>query len=146
MKKAIIIGICLTLLLLCSCKTKEEAEPMESQSAQTVHFLNGVKDADVWILPETEANLKTTLWGTATAAGVQQGERREVPLCAPGDGGTYLLRMIDTDHYYYSAGGITLQPGWSMELKGADLHAVTLEVTDENGALHAAYQVFAARL
>ena len=112
----------------------------------TVTFVNGVRDADVWILPETAENLKTTLWGTATAAKVATGERRETPLCAPGDDGLYILRMIDTDHFYYSANGITLQPGWTLEIKGAELHHITLEVTDENGVLNNSYKVFAARL
>jgi rhodanese-related sulfurtransferase len=120
-----------------------EGSAMEQQ---TVWFLNGVKDADVWILPQTESNLKTTVWGTATASKVQTGERRETSLCAPGDGGYYMLRMIDAEHFYYSANSITLKAGWTLEIKGDDLHSVTLEVSDENGALVSTYEVFAARL
>ena len=119
---------------------------MQPQPDPTVTFINGVMEADVWILPATEQNRKTTVWGTATAAKVQTGERREVPLCEPGDGGLYLLRMIDSEHFFYSAGDITLQAGWTMEVKGADLHSVTLEVTDEHGVLNNTYEVFAARL
>lgn len=119
---------------------------MNSQNEPTVTFINGLRDADVWILPETKENLKTTLWGKATAAGVKTGERRKAPLCEPGDGGLYILRMIDTDRFFYSAGGITLRAGWTMEVRGAGLHAVTLEVTDENGVLNHSYKVFAARL
>ena len=113
---------------------------------ETVWFVNGVKDADIWILPQTEKNLKTTVWGTATASGVKTGERRETPLCDPGDDGLCMFRMIDTDHYYYSANGITLKVGWTLQLKQNDLHAVTLEVSDENGVLIQTYNVFAARL
>ena len=145
-QKAIWIAVSIiTLLLLCSCRAKEQTE-MEKPNPQTVTFVNGVQDADVWILPQTAENLKTTLWGTATASKVQTGESREAPLCEPGDDGLYLLRMIDTDHFYYSVNGITLQAGWTMRLAGEDMHSVTLEVTDENGALNGTYKVFAARL
>ena len=144
-KTAAFAALCAVLLLLCSCKAKEQ-DDMKHQNDLTVTFINGVRDADVWILPETEANLKTTLWGTATAAQVITGERRETPLCDPGDDGLYILRMIDSDHFYYSANGITLRAGWTMEVKGAELHSVTLEVTDENGVLNNTYAVFAARL
>ena len=157
------IAIALTaLLLFTGCGAKEqaadggkpasaqsgqnEANEMKSQSNQTVTFVNGLQEADVWILPETPENQKTTVWGTATLAKVKTGERREAPLSAPGDEGLYMLRMIDTEHFYYSAGGITLQAGWTMEVKGADLHSVTLEVTDEAGVLQRSYEVFAARL
>ena len=145
MKYAIIAAACILALLLCSCRTKEQSEP-EPPVTQTVTFHNGVKDADVWILPDTEANRKTTVWGTATAAKVKTGEDRETPLCAPGDGGLYLFRMIDTDGFYYSASGIELKAGWTMRLTGEDLHAITLAVTDENGALQQSCEVFAARL
>ncbi len=121
--------------------TKENA-----MEGQTVCFINGVKDADIWILPQTEGNLKTTVWGTATASGVKTGENRETPLCEPGDDGCYILRMIDTDHYFYSANGITLKAGWSLQIKKNDMHSVTLEVSDESGALIGTYEVFAARL
>jgi hypothetical protein len=150
MKRTAIYAACaLALALLggCGAKAPGAAEtPKETPNVQTVTFINGVTDADVWILPETEQNRKTTVWGTATAAKVKTGERREAPLCAPGDEGLYMLRMIDTDHFYYSAGGITLEAGWTMEIKGDSLQSLTLEVKDETGALNAAYEVFAARL
>ena len=145
MKYAIIAAVCIVALLLCSCRAKEQSKP-EPPVTQTVTFRNGVKDADVWILPDTEANRKTTVWGTATAAKVKTGEDREAPLCDPGDNGLYLFRMIDTDSFYYSASGIELKAGWTMRLTGEDLHSITLAVTDENGALQRSYEVFAARL
>ena len=146
MKRVVFIAACfLALLLLCSCKEKEQ-NSMETPSDQTVVFRNGVKDADVWILPQTKDNLKTTLWGTATVSNVKTGESREAPLCDPGDDGLYILRMIDSSHFYYSANGIVLKAGWTMEIKGSDLHSITVEVTDENGVLNHTYEVFAARL
>ena len=146
MKKTVIFVVSLLILsLLCGCAKGEQNE-MEITSGKTITLINGVQDADIWILPRTEKNLKTTVWGTATAAGVKTGESRSAPLCDPGDDGLYLFRMIDTDSFYYSAGDITLEAGWSMEIKGSDLHDIIIEVKDENGQLNNTYQVFAARL
>ena len=119
---------------------------MEIANNKTVTFINGVKDADVWILPKTEKNLKTTVWGKATVSKVKTGESRQTVLPQPGDDGLYILRMIDTDSFFYSADGITLEDGWTIQIKGDDLKSVTLEVSDENGALKNTYEVFAARL
>lgn len=146
MKKAVCIAVCLLTLLLCGCTKKEQNDMKTIKSSRTVTFVNGMPDADVWILPETEQNLKTTVWGTASASEVKTGESRPTPLCEPGDNGLYLFRMIDVDGFYYSVSSVTLQAGWRMQIKGEDLHAVVLEVTDENGDLQNAYTVFAARL
>ena len=151
MKNAFCIAICLLALLLlfgCRAKKRTDEEPTNTEPAdkQSVTFVNSVEDADVWILPETEANLKTTLWGTATVSGAKAGESCRAPLCEPGDNGHYLFRMIDTDHFYYSADGITLEDGWTLEIKGDDLHSVVLEVADRDGVLTGAYHVLAAKL
>ena len=119
---------------------------MEVTNSATITIINDVKEADFWILPQTQENQKTTLWGTATAAKVQTGESRQAILSEPGDGGLYLLRMIDADGFFYSADGIILRSGWVIRIKGNDRHEVTAEVTDENGALDNTYAVFSARL
>ena len=106
---------------------------MEPKSIGTITFINSVSDADIWILADTEANRKT-------------GESRQEPLCEPGDEGLYMFRMIDTDKYYYSADHIAIEDGWSVEIKGEELHLITIEVTDGNGAFVNSYEVFAARL
>ena len=140
MKKAL---ICLmSMLLLCGCKANHTAPAND----KAVTFVNGVTDADVWLLPDTEANRKTTLWGAATASGVKTDESRQTPLCEAGDDGLYLIRMIDADHIYYSANGVALESGWTVRIAGADLRSVTAEVTDETGALQCTYEVFAASL
>jgi len=146
MKKAVLIFICLiALLLLCGCRVKEQNN-MEIANNKTVNFINDVKDADLWILPETEKNLKTTVWGTATASKVKYGESRKVPLCEPGDDGHYILRMIDTDGFFYSVGGIALESGWTIHIMENDPRSVSVEVTDENGIIQNTYEVFNARL
>lgn len=146
MKKALIWVM--TMLLLCGCKANRTPPATDTPPAsdQTVTFINGVKDADVWILPETEANRKTTVWGTATASDVKTDESRQAPLCDAGESGLYLIRMIDTDHMFYSANGVALESGWTVRVAGEDLRSVTAEVTDENGVLQGTYEVFAARL
>lgn len=144
-KTALIILCLLMLLLLGGCKTKEQNDPLAVPD-KTVTVQNEVKDANVWILPETEENKKTTVWGAATAANVQTGEGREVPLCEPGDGGLYLLRMIDTDSFYYAASGLKLDAGFTITLKEDENRAVTAEVTNETGALQGTYEVFSAKL
>ena len=129
-------------------KTSNTTETTGSTQAAdaTITVMNDLQQADIWILPETPENLKTTLWGTATAAKVATGESRQAPLCAPGEGGTYLLRMIDTDSFYYSAGGITLEAGCTLHIKGEDMQNITAEVSNQSGALIGSYEVFAARL
>lgn len=152
MKKALAIALCLiNLLLLCSCTAKEQSN-METTTetgnaaVKTVTFVNGVKEADVWILPQTQENLKTTLWGTPTISDVKTGESIEFPLCEPGDNGLYILRMIDTDSFYYSANGIELREGCILKIKGNELQSITVEVADENDELISSYEAFAARL
>ena len=140
MKRAVIYLI--IILLLCSCKAAR-TKPVNNK---TVTFINGVKDADVWILPETEDNLKTTVWGTATVSEIKTNESRKAPLCESGKTGLYIIRMIDADNIFYSVGGIMLEPGWTVRITGNDLKSVTATVTDENGVLKNTYEVFAASL
>lgn len=154
MKQAVLIAVSFLLLLfLCGCETEGTVESMTNQNtesisvcSQTVTVISGVTEADVWLIPDTQANRATSLWGTATASGVKPGEIRPVPLCEPGDNGCYLLRVIDVDGFYYSANGVTLNDGWRLEIKAGDANAVTAEVTDENGVLQHTYEVFSARL
>ena len=150
MKKIILIAACLlTLLLLGSCGGKTPGKPGKTEPAATVGavtFFNGVADADVWILPDTEANRKTTAWGTATAADVKGNESREIPLCEAGDEGLYLFRMIDADKLYYSADAVALKTGWTVQITGNEVFDYTLLVTNETGALQGTYEVFSASL
>lgn len=146
MKKAICITVCLlSLLLLCSCKPKEQND-MGNNDKNTLIFINGVKDADVWILPQTQENMKTSLWGTATLSDVRTGESRKAPLCEPGDGGLYIIRMIDTDGFFYSVSGVSLEAGMTLHIRSDDSNGVSLDVKDKNGKLQNTYKVFSAKL
>lgn len=138
------VAVCfLALLLLCGCQAKERIE-MEPISNKTVTFVNAVRDADAWILPQTAANLKTTVWGTATVPKAKTGESRQVPLCEAGEGGLYIFRMIDADGFFHSANGIVLEDGWRVKVGGED--GVVLEVWDGDGVLQKTHEVFVARL
>ena len=141
MKKAVIYLF--TMLLLCGCTAKRT----DPANKKTITFINGVKDADIWILPETEENLKTTVFGEATVSGIKTNESREVPLCDAEESGLYIIRMIDTDNIFYSADGIKLESGWTVRVTGNDdLRNVKFEVAGEDGVLKNTYGVFAASL
>lgn len=146
MKRLISIVLCIFILLLCCNCTIKESETMETTCDRTVTVINGIKEADIWILPKTEENLKTTLWGKAVASKVKENESRQVPLSKPGDDGLYIFRMIDNDHMYYSAEDLILEDGWTLEIKGELMADVIIEVTDKDGAVKVAYEVSAARL
>ncbi len=146
MKKMILFVICLLILfLLCGCKTKSQ-NAAGTTDDKFVTIVNSVKDADIWILPDTEKNRKTTVWGEATVSKTKAGESSQAPLCGPGDDGLYLFRMIDIDSFFYSASGILLEDGWVLEIKGDNLQSFSIEVTDKDGVLQDTYEVFAARL
>ncbi len=113
----------------------------------TVTFTNEINKSDVWILPETEENLKTTLWGEATAADLEKDESREVNP-EPLDGvGTYILRIIDEDQMYYSANGITLKDRDKLVLrKGDNSMTAILDVFSVGADTVQSYTVSMARL
>ena len=138
MKKPIIY--LLSMFLLCGCKAGG------TDSIKGITLINEVKDADIWILPKTEENLKTTVWGKATVSGIKTNETCKAPLCTAGENGLYIIRMIDTDNIFYSADDITLESGWTVRITGDDLQSVRLEVVDESGSLKNTYEVFAASL
>ena len=144
-KTSLIIAGLLILLLICACSGQEETS-MEPTIIGSVTLVNNVQDTDVWILPQTEENLKPTLWGAATAAKVKTGESRSVSLCEPGDDGFYLLRMIDTEGFYYSANGLFLEANWTIQIKETDQHSFTADVLNADGSLVATYELFSAKL
>lgn len=146
MKRIVLIAACiLTLLLLCSCKAKEPNN-MIIKTDKAITVINEVKEADIWLLPETQENLKTTVWGAATAAGVKTGTQVRAPLCEAGDNGLYIFRMIDKESFYYSANGIALEAGDTLRITQNDNAACTLEVSGSSGEVKASYEVFSARL
>ena len=102
----------------------------------SVTFVNEVEEADIWILPQTEENLKTSLWGTASIRQLGTGESAEVVLNDGYDAASYILRIIDDDHAFYSVNDLKLLDGYTIVFKyeGSKYDAV-LEVYDENKGL-----------
>ena len=117
--------------------------------AQTLEFTftSRIEEADIWIIPDTQENRKTTLWGTATIKALAQDDTAAVTIYDLSEDGKYLLRVIDHDSMYYSADAIEIPEGGSIELKELDgpMNA-ELEVFDADGASVATYEVFMARL
>ena len=148
MRKAISVLLCLfTLMVFCSCNTTKESETMATTSCdRTITITNRVYEASVWVLPDTEANRKTTLWGTPTVSKIGADESCQAGIGKPGDNGLYIFRMIDTEKMYYSSENIVLEDGWTLEIKQDSTHVYVIEVTDKDGNLNATYEVFAAKL
>ena len=147
MRRILPVLLCLvSLVFFCSCNTTKESESMATISDRNITIVNNVYEANIWVLPNTEANRKTTLWGTATAGKVPAGESRQVGIDKPGDNGTYMFRMIDTEQMYYSSENMILEDGWTLEIKGKLNDDLKIEVTDKDGTLKAEYEVFAASL
>ena len=113
----------------------------------TVSFVNEVEPADVWILENTEANLKTSLWGTASLPKAKLENEYAVTV-RKDSGNSYLLRIIDTDEIYYAADDITLKDGYSLIIYRSDgeFQEIILSVYDEAGEKVADYSVFNAAL
>lgn len=150
MNRTLEFGLCcLALPLFFGCGTGEQpgAENAAGGAAgPTVTFVNGLRQADAWILPRTPAILKTTVWGPATVAKAETGERRSVRLEEPGEGGSYVFRMIDADGFFHSADGLVLEDGWTVRIGGDGLESATVEVSDGTGAPQGRYDVFSAQL
>ena len=100
----------------------------------TVSFVNEVGTADVWVLPQTEENLKTSLWGTASAQKLGAGETAELELEETGAADTWMVRIIDERQALYAAKDFVLGDGYRIvfESEGAKTDAM-IEVLDESG-------------
>ena len=97
-----------------------------------VTLVNLVGPADVWVLPQTEENLKSSLWGTATAKDLGAGEQRAINLSGAEE--TYIVRIIDDAHAYYALRDVQLSDGCSIRFStdGTKYDAV-IEILDADG-------------
>ena len=139
MKKKLLIPICAIIcVLLCSCGTEQGEVDMETSSPTEVRtisvtFVNEVKEADIWILPQTEENLNTSLWGTPTFSKMKAGDSRKGAVSFA-DSGRYILRIIDTDSGYYSANDLVLGDDLTVVFSTSDTkYEATVVILDENG-------------
>lgn len=109
---------------------------MEYIPTVSITFQNEVEEADVWLLPQTEENLKTTLWGTPSAGALEKGESAELTLTNPEYAETWLVRIIDRDKAYYSAQDLKLEDGYTLVFKSEDSKFdAVIEVHDASGNL-----------
>lgn len=149
MKKAILIlmGVFVMLGLFGCGKQKITPQNNIVDDVIEIRVSNQIGAADIWVLPNTEENRKTTVWGKAMVS-------RHI---APDDEGTavtisagaeeYLFRMIDTDEMYYEADGIVLADHQSLVIRdGEEDMTAVVEVYSAEGTLMAEYDVFMARL
>jgi hypothetical protein len=112
-----------------------------------VTFVNEVEEADIWVLPQTEENLKTSLWGTATISRLGVGESAEVALNGGDDVEAYILRIIDDDHAFYSADDLKLTDGCKIVFKCGDSQFdAVVELYDGNGNLMDSWDAFTGML
>ena len=109
---------------------------MEYIPTVSVSFQNEVEEADVWLLPQTEENLKTSLWGTPSAGALGKGASAELTLTNPEYAEAWLVRIIDRNKAYYSAQDLKLEDGYTVVFKseGSKFNAV-IEVHDATGNL-----------
>lgn len=108
-----------------------------------VTLVNELTEADFWVLPQTEENLKSSLWGTASAEKLGTGETAELSLQGDGSAEHWIVRVIDTDHLYFAAEGLTLEDGDRIVLRrdGADGNEL-IEVQDQSGAVRSSTEAF----
>ena len=126
--------MCLFLVLtLFACQKQEEAKPEETETSTTgemmkIRFVNEVEDTDLWILPQTEKNLKTSLWGTATVAMLKKEDAIEVAIEETSDH-LYILRLIDQRGALYSANDFELHDGDTIVFDAIDDDFVRARLT-----------------
>ena len=116
---------------------------MEYIPTVSITFQNEVEEADVWLLPQTEENLKTSLWGTPSAGALEKGASTELTLTNPEYAEAWLVRIIDRDKAYYSAQDLQLEDGDTVVFKseGSKFDAV-IEVHDASGAVFFSAKAF----
>lgn len=110
--------------------------------------VNHVKTADIWIIPDTDKNRKTTVWGNATISKLDGDTSKKVYI--PGSVDThelYLIRMIDKDQMFYSVDGVWLKNNQSIGIReNCESMSAFIDVFDEEGTKISEYEMFVARL
>lgn len=115
---------------------KESHNSMVYQPVYAITIVNEVADADIWVLPETEENLNTTVWGTATVAKLGKGNTREFGLRDTFVSDLWMIRIIDDGHALYSAGGLVLSEGYRIVFRTEGTKADSvIEVLDAEGTV-----------
>lgn len=128
---------------LFGCAEKKENK---TENVIKISVTDKVSDADIWIIPDTEENRKTTVWGTATVS-TKLSDTKAKTVEITSDTKAYLIRIIDTDETYYSADEVSLYDNGSIIItEYSDTSTVVAEVYDADGELMETYELFSARL
>jgi len=148
MKKILSFTILILGLCLCACEAKEAEEEIEMDNTPKetigITFINEVEEADVWIIPNTEENRSTSLWGTATVAKSLPGTEYGAEL-TKSENDEYLLYMIDVGEMYYEAGAITLLQGYTVTISEEGYETEIL-IADAEGKIVLKKSIFRAAL
>lgn len=88
----------------------ESHNHMENYLRIKVNFVNEAEAAGIWILPQTEDNMKTTVLGEATIGKLPAGEKMEITLQETGESEKWIIKII-SGYRHYSASDITLHEG-----------------------------------
>lgn len=139
-KRRLLILISILLcLFFCSCEAVRGEPDMipddygQSKPSISVTFLNNVEEADIWILPQTEDNLNSSLWGTPTVAKMRVGEHKACTVSNEGTG-RYIVRIIDLDQAYYAASDVVLDDGYTIRFEMEETkYDASITVLDQNG-------------
>lgn len=146
---SVLMGVVIMLGLFGCSKNnqtkKEEIKKIEEKIKISV--TNETVDADIWIVPDTDENRKTSVWGTATVSKDNAPVGKTVITEISASTEKYLIRMIDKDEMYYSADGIKIGQGQLLIIRcGEEDMTAIIEVHDKDGKLTAEYEMFMARL
>lgn len=136
-------------LFLCACGAEApegEIEEINNTPVETIniHFRNEVQEADAWIIPNTEENRGTSLWGTATVAKSTPGTEYTARVTRS-ETDEYLLYMIDVGGMYYDSGAITLLEDYTVTISEAE-DEVQLAIADAAGETIFKKSIFKAAL
>ena len=131
-----------------ACRKTEPAEPGPTeQTGPEITVVNEAVKADFWILPDTEANRKTSLWGTASADDLKAGLARLKDIGLDGVEAEYQANAPEeTILHLRTAYALGLAVTAGSDFHGANKPTITLGMTvaDEEEFLAPFWEALAA--
>ncbi len=103
---------------------------------------NNSAAADIWVLPQTEENLNTTLWGPVTIH-LAEGEQGGFSLTGAYDGDVFFIRILDEESAFYSVNDVVLHDGDHIRFTHDPDETKSdsyIEIVDENGNVVSTYR------
>ena len=59
--RVVLLILILSAVALCACASGSRTSEDKPEETITIGFVNSIKTADVWIIPDTEENRKTSI-------------------------------------------------------------------------------------